>query len=455
MPRSIRSSATSRESPRRGAWTQADLRVCYEGPDRGRTTREEQLTDNDAITTTLLVIADDFTGACDTAAQFAQPGAPCAVCFADRLLPEAVIVDTESRHLAPSAAAERTRLVATAPAFSTRSVVFKKIDSTFRGNVAAELEALLRCHPRRVALVAPAFPAAGRATVAGRCVVNGLPLDRTEFARDPHAPVRTSEIASLVRRASTLPRRPVIHATAHGIAAALDKAPAGSIVIADASTDADLDSVIAAAPALSRLLLVGSAGLAGAVIRARTAAVEDPRAAGAVAVRRGPVLGVVGSLSERTRAQLARLCAAGAAHLVTVDCLPDDGIADDAVALAAETVRANLHAGRSVVLASPEKRHDESVDVVYLLARAAVTALSGTAAPAGLFFTGGETAVAVARSLGVERVDVYREIASGVPAIRLRGPLVDIPAISKAGGFGEDSIMIDAFACLEEGRCLQ
>jgi len=169
---------------------------------------------------------------------------------------------------------------------------------------------------------------------------------------------------------------------------------------------------------------------------------------------------VVGSASLRSRAQLDRLCRIGAAVLVTVDPgaapRPNDGEPLAAAQEAARIARAHLDAGRSVVLASPEERRDPA-RAMRLLSAAAVAAARPTrgAQPSGLFLTGGETALAVVRGLGVERIEVCREVSPGVPAVRLLGPGVDLPAVTKAGGFGVDSVMVDAFARLGEGSCLR
>ena len=433
------------------------------------------------MTRPFFVIADDFTGAADTGVQLARPGSPCVVCFVERIAPGARIIDTESRHLLQVEAADRARAAISwcvGQGNGASPIILKKIDSTFRGNVAAEVEALLDALPGRIGVVAAAFPAAGRTTVGGKCLVHGVPLDRTEFARDPHAPVTTDDVATLVAGAPQGKRRRVSHSGPGTLGTLLEPAVPGSIVVVDSSTDADLDLVARAVirdPA--RWLLAGTAGLAAALARAlpAPAGLSDGCTArarpGAEPARRLPALAVVGSLSARSRAQLDRVRAAGVAEVVVVhhdELGPGEPPGRGAADWTARTVRAHLDAGRSVVLASSDARSAGCVAMAGALADVVGRVLAlGRPSPggggaraegsavAGLFLTGGETAVAVARALGVERVEVYREIAPGVPAVRLVGPGIDLPAVTKAGGFGGDSVMIDAIACLEEGRCLQ
>src|SRR5215467_10725173 len=96
------------------------------------------------------IVADDLTGACDTGALFAGRG-PVSVVVAPNLPDvdlEVVTLDTETRALSDDDAAAAMRRVgaALAPRLA-RSALFKKIDSTFRGPVAVELDALVEAAP--------------------------------------------------------------------------------------------------------------------------------------------------------------------------------------------------------------------------------------------------------------------------------------------------------------------
>ena len=92
------------------------------------------------------IIADDLTGACDAGALFAGRG-PVGVFVAPELPGArwpAAAVDCETRALSPADAAARVRRAATGlEARLHGGRIFKKIDSTFRGPVAAELDALM------------------------------------------------------------------------------------------------------------------------------------------------------------------------------------------------------------------------------------------------------------------------------------------------------------------------
>jgi len=149
----------------------------------------------------MVVIADDLTGAADCAASATTFGCETVVllhslgdqnCLAGWPDCDIVSVDANSRCLSDVRASELiTRLVhecdshnASCPGY----ILFKKIDSTLRGNVAIETAALL--HARRsvhsagaklALLMAPALPAQGRTMIGGRLLVHGTPLEETDI----------------------------------------------------------------------------------------------------------------------------------------------------------------------------------------------------------------------------------------------------------------------------------
>jgi D-threonate/D-erythronate kinase len=135
--------------------------------------------------TELVVIADDLTGAADCAAPFVPLRSASVLLDAATEWPgtDIVSVDTDSRYADPLTAAERVKAVV-GQAQALDALVFKKIDSTMRGNVATEVAAALNgltspSHGLRpLAIVAPAFPARGRTTRGGRVELSGQALDR-------------------------------------------------------------------------------------------------------------------------------------------------------------------------------------------------------------------------------------------------------------------------------------
>jgi uncharacterized protein YgbK (DUF1537 family) len=379
----------------------------------------------------IAVIADDLTGAADTGVQLARAGHRTAVVFRGEPAPgdvDAVVADTDSRGLEAGEAAARVRRAA--GALAAAPILMKKLDSTLRGPLAAELAAALESGGRRAAVVAPAFPATGRTTVGGVQLVEGEPVHRTQFAHDPVTPVLEGDLVRL------LGARHV--AAGASPAAALAK---GGMVVCDAATDEDLAALVRAVPDPSAVLWAGSAGLAtalGAVHPGPGFDDADDEEPG------GPVLVVVGSANRTAREQIARLTAGG----VPAAILRLDRLGDEEIAACAARAAAALD-GAGVCVLHPGEGEGAPARIAAALAETAALA-TGRAAVAGLVLTGGDTAVHVARRLGATGLLVEDELEPGVVAGRLIGPR-RFRIVTKAGGFGSPDVLRRASAALAAG----
>ena len=371
------------------------------------------------------ILADDLTGACDTGCLFAGAGPvavlmPPIVAVDDRPV---IAVDTETRMLPDAAAADALR--GAAGLLRGRlgaGPVFKKIDSTMRGPVAAEVAALLAHGPPFAgALVCPAFPAERRVVSHGRLLVDSIPVHESPIARDPGFRGASSSLAALLAGPT-----PVVALSLDDVRAGREKIAhvleqhRGAVVAADAETDDDLASLAQAALSVTGTLAVGSAGLGRAVSHAL--GLSGP----AAALPAGPArLVVVGSLHPASRAQLEALARGGVA-VVTVDAL---GHGDLAPAIAA------LGRGRPAVVASPATPAPREAMAGHL-GRAAARILDR--APADLVaVTGGDTAYALIQALRPRRFDLLGAPAAGLALGRLaleNG--LGLPLLTKAGGFG-------------------
>jgi uncharacterized protein YgbK (DUF1537 family) len=378
-----------------------------------------------AASTMVSIIADDLTGACDTGCLFAG-GGPVGV-VAEPALPSSdravITVDTESRPLAPEQAARTVRAAAARLAARlSRGVTFKKIDSTMRGAVGAELAALLEGGPFVGALVCPAFPAQRRIVRGGHLLIDSVPVHESPFARDPGFRGASSELTALLGPAGA----PVVALTLDEVRAGREKIAhllehhRGAVLTADAETDADLAALADALVAAPGTLAAGSAGLGRAL--SRTLGIEAP----AVALPPGAArLVVVGSVHPASRAPLEALTRAG---VVTVQA-DATGHGDPAPAIAA------LVSGRPAVVASVAAPASARAAVARHVARAAARVLE-RARPDLTVLTGGETAYAVIQALRPERFDLHGAPADGLALgeLQLAGGR-RLALLTKAGGF--------------------
>ena len=402
----------------------------------------------------LLIVADDLTGALDTGAQFARYGRRTLVSWAGGGLPPADadvwVLDTETRALPP---AEARAAVAQAVApFLPVLHIYKKVDSTLRGPIGAELEALLALGVAEQALLAPAFPAQGRTVLGGELRVHGQPLAQTPFAQPGRA---TSLVGELIAASTGLAVGSMglqqVRQGGQSLARAL-AAQTEPVLVLDALAEADLAVAAQAAVLAGRdRLLAGSAGLA-AQLPAAWGWVPPDLAAAPAAVA-GPILCVAATKHPALAGQLLHL-QRQAQPKVVKDVLP--GIlpgGEPAAAHAAAAVAEALAQGRDVALTplgAPLVAGGDRL-VVALLGRIAAQALQ-QARPGALMLTGGDTAMAVCRALGAEAIIVEGQVEPGVPLGRLAGGEANgLPIATKAGGFGDEGVLW-RMACALRGR---
>nr|WP_154324534.1 four-carbon acid sugar kinase family protein [Pantoea sp. 201603H] len=417
----------------------------------------------------MLVIADDFTGANDTGVQLAKKGARTEVVLGDNTKlsgrADVLVINTESRALSATAAKEKvtTALRHYSAAQHGTPVIYKKIDSTFRGNVGAEVEALLIASQARIAIVAAAIPAAGRTTVQGECRVNQVPLAETEFATDPKTPICSSRIKTLINLQSTLPvyevgldeiRGPMLASRLNALAQ-----EAVCIAVLDAESDGDLALIAQSLEAMNQpFMLVGAAGLANAL----SVSFYRERQ------KRLPVLVVAGSMSEATRRQIE--FAAGDKSLGIVDIDVEQLLQNDDPAIISELVQravALLQQEQHCVLRTCRNDQDrlkiDNLCLRYHFTRQVLGENIGRwlgeitrqiinqSRIGGLFLTGGDIAIAVARALGAQGYRIEQEVTPCVPCgTFVNSDIDDLPVITKAGGFGDESTLRDALYFIEE-----
>ncbi|WP_254546854.1 four-carbon acid sugar kinase family protein [Halomarina pelagica] len=411
-----------------------------------------------------LVVADDLTGAMDTGHEFARRGYATTVTVREAFDPDGtdvLVVNTDSRYRSRTDARE-----AVSAALETRRghVVYKKVDSTLRGNLAAEIEAALRATDADLAVVAPAFPANGRTTACGYHLVDGALVTETAAGRDADKPVSSPHVPTLLADCGTPVRHlgvDTVAAGASAIAEALDAIDAPGVVVCDAVHDVHLDAVARGVADSSRsAVYVGSAGLAGAVDL--PGAGTNPSPVDPAGDRE--VLGVVGSASPTTLEQVNALsgeslvpldleravedsaAAAVAAGERCAESLASRGIAVVASVLSAGDVDRALDYGAERGVDDREVRDR----VAEALARTA-TDVWTRRPPGGLFVTGGAVAIETVDALGGRGVRLTgREVEPGIPFGTVSGGRADGTAlVTKAGAFGSAGTIA---ACLSALR---
>ncbi|MEM2094562.1 MAG: four-carbon acid sugar kinase family protein [Candidatus Bathyarchaeia archaeon] len=412
------------------------------------------------------VIADDLTGASDTGVQFSKLGLRTIVVWELSYTKKAagttdvLVVDTESRADDPEIAYMKAKEAATSLLEVGVYPVFKKIDSTLRGNIGAELDGVCDAMGDPVVFVAPAFPRNRRTTVKGYQLLDGVQLEHSFLKYDRLAPVGCSHIASIIRKQSRrLVKQIPLKLVSSGIASLQSRIRSWvksgfRIFVLDAVTNAHLNTIAMAASRFSStVLLCGSAGLAEEIPYVINLIPEG-----------GQVLVVAGSLSEVTKRQVTYIEKCLKTSRITVNL---DSIIRSKYSRVSEVERAVnllrreldttsvgiLTLEKSATHMTEKTHHPEHVEtpsrhvILETLGHAAAEAMRPELS--GIVVTGGDTAMAVVKAIGAYSIKLEDEVEAGVAAGTLSGgPWSGTRILTKAGAFGDDSTLLRALCYL-------
>ena len=371
------------------------------------------------------LIADDFTGAMDSGAQFSYSPLGVHFRFAGETTGDVEIINTASREIDEAAA--RTRVDSACKILSGRQL-FKKIDSTLRGHVAAEIKTILSMsHQYNKAVICSAAPLQGRLIRNGILYVNNVPLEQTSFKDDPVYPARTSKVAELLVS-------PVSHLSLEQVRGSVAKLSTAilesdqDLITADAETEDDLLK-LARVIHLTNSLPCGAFGLARAFLKA----VDIPPVHKTPFVPHGRVLLLAGSANQITRDQLRKLESHPETQLLKFDCTPN------VASLKQSLSRVPLHKRIFILCADQEKtvRSPEWLRFGQTVSEVAFELLDAIRVET-VFVIGGETVTYFCELLQTESIEILGEASSGIPYGRIHGGrLSQHMLITKAGGFGQ------------------
>jgi len=362
------------------------------------------------------LVADDLTGATDSAVGFAQHGWRVELALrsaAPRMLNLSIAtvlaLTTESRALPDTDAAQQTFTAANELITAGAERLYIKIDSTVRGSVAAQVDGAIcawsTAHDNVIAVVCPAFPDLGRTVVDGVVLVDGVPVGNTAAGIDPVTPRTESDLLKIIPGS---------------VRGTLDTVGSARIVVVDARTTSDLDMLAARlAGADHSVIMVGSGGLSAALGRLWPV---EPTSPPTWLPRRAVsgVLVAVSSLHPVARQQVAHLREQPS----------------DQVKIMTATQAVNVSAAEAA---------GELAD------RVATELTTGHYLAAVL--VGGDGAAAILRRLAADRVVVDSMISTGCPTGSVvGGPADGLRLITKSGGFGQPDALTRIVERLRSGR---
>jgi uncharacterized protein YgbK (DUF1537 family) len=432
------------------------------------------------------VICDDFTGTASSGVLVAKTGAKTGLFFdaktlrsfsdLDRL--DAAYVSSNSRHLSPEKA--KHAVAAAAKALITDGVIFlgKKIDTTLRGGIGFEIDAILDLlGAHYTAVMVTAMPPSKRICVGGYSIINSTILTETFVGTDVMTPIHESYIPNLIRTQTThsvaLINMCNVLKGAKNIAKQLDHAhqSGNRIIIVDAISMEHIDMVAKACVSLDWPVLPVDPGPFTLCLAQRLGLLQSvvhPAAESFKPDRNKPALMIVGSANPETKKQVEKLCEdnnkIAVVSVSPADLIKDVASADREIQIVSEHVihliqRCNppeaiiietaLHSAildlskQDDVHNYPHGKSSQLINQGLGKITDMVLQSVGKNKIAGLLLTGGDTMEQVARIIGVECIEALDNIVAQIDVGRIIGKYDGLPLIVKGGFCGYDTVYED------------
>lgn len=429
------------------------------------------------------MIADDLTGANDSGVQLVKQGLRSSVILdlnalaPEQITSDAIIIDTDSRAISKNEAYEAVRRASIFLKDNQYTHIFKKVDSTLRGNLGVEIKAVTDHFEYDFCIIAPAFPRIGRTTDKGVHYLNGRPLSETEISRDPKCPVTESSISKLIENQTGVTVG-LVNTAELGTDLSIWKAELQKWqetgikwLVFDATTDDHLEQIAKNISQITKhVIWIGSAGLAEFLPKelGLTKAAESQKQ---IAIRNKSVLAVSGSLSSVTRQQVKRLIEMDGMKAVEVNPLEmfetceqwekqKNHYINQLVSTYKQGFNAVLYvdsstenrentakAGKQLGLTPSEV----SNRISKVLGEIASELVKNYSFVSGLVLTGGDTAKDVCLQIGASGLELLKEVEAGIPLGKLVGEH-ELFAITKAGAFGNEFSLVNAVRELKGGQ---
>lgn len=425
------------------------------------------------------IIADDLTGAGDSGIQFAIKGFETNILFdieneKHSSIDDITVVNTDSRDLSINTAYNKAYHVASI--FKQKEIknIFKKIDSSLRGNWGTEVQAITDVYQPDFVVVAPAYPIMGKTTDKGSQYINGIPIHKSEVANDPKFPVRNSNIADILKQQPGSQSKIVENVPLWELRKddylwnklqRLKQQEGIKYLIFDALYDSDLQQIINLFTKLKELdiLWVGTAGIAQYLPDMFTSSKTSvPSFHG----NDGPVLVIAGSKTVVTRNQIKELTKKG--NITKIEFNPlaifenDEGNArSELIQQSCQSLKGNQDVVLCIKdLSSQQQKHIFELGNRYGYTNiqignkiveqlGEITKVIMKKHPVkSLVLTGGDTAMSICRTLGVSGIKLMKEIEPGIPIGQLVGKS-NITVVTKSGGFGFNASLVNAVNTLK------
>lgn len=401
-----------------------------------------------------LVLADDFTGANDTGVKLTKHGYKVSVGLEGIVIDfeneGSFVIDTETRNLTAKQAEDVIFKLTSQIDFSKFDFIYKKIDSTLRGNIQSELKALTKSYNPELVVFAPALPSMDRIIKDGFLYVREVRANKTDLTKDPLKPLRDDNVFNIVKK--VFPGKECKHYNLNTIRSnKFEITGSERYLTFDTENSTDLSLIVKKVKKkYKKVLWVGSAGLMKELLDVN----EKPI----------PAVGIIGSVSDTTRRQIEYI---NNQNICLVNVPIYEVYRNDSYNKYVKQADKELKRGKDVVIMSSASQDRNELEKTvrelseYGLTKNEVSKLTQTVLAGivrslilknkicGVFATGGDTAWSLLELTKAKAVDVIDELDTGIPILEVReGELDQYKLITKAGAFGNDDFILKAFTKL-------
>jgi len=422
----------------------------------------------------IFIIADDLTGANDTGVQFAKNGYKTSVLILDEKLKsmksknihDVLVIDTETREVEENVA--RDKLARMLKEINLRvgenNIIYKKIDSTLRGNVGAEIEEILKNFKKKFCLLSPSFPPHQRVTIGGNLIVEDNPLGFSPYIAGNNHNIAESFIPSIIEKQTKLPIGSIdISEIQKGKTTIIDLIAnltneGKKIIVADSSNEKHLKDIISSGMSFgSKVLFAGSAGLANCLAESYKKTTKPK-----INVRdnKSPMLIVGGSRNPIMVDQIRHLKDNLDFNELKIDIKEIYTHKDKKLHQYTEESLEILKKNHDLIIYTDapnneQKAIDNELMKKYKLSYRELennikeflgiltSNIVKSANIRNLILTGGDIAISACRELGISKLELLGELLPGIPLTSARYDDNFLNIITKAGGFGKKGTMYD------------
>jgi len=423
----------------------------------------------------IYVIADDLTGANDTGVQFAKNNYKTMVLILeDESLNivvsndlDVLVIDTETRETAEEIARNRMKNILEKININKEDIVYKKVDSTLRGNVGVEIAEIMNILEKDICIFSPSFPSHQRITVGGYLLVQQKPLGFSEYSSESSEQEENSFIPFLLKKQTNFPVGQIdLKDVAKGQKTILSKInelyqKGNKIIVIDSTNEVHLKDIFSSGLKFDgSILFSGSAGLAKHIPSIDN---KSKKLKVKIENNKGPVTVIAGSRNSIMEDQIKHLKNRINFTELKIDLEQifsnKERILDDYTTICIEAIKDNcdllVHTNaidnekksinKKIMLKYNINFRELEIKIKTFLGELTSRIVKNSYAR-NLILTGGDIALGVCKELGISNLTILDELLPGIPLSTTCHENIHLNIMTKAGGFGKEDTLYQLMA---------